>query len=279
MCIRDRDGTVQSFLNHSIDYVDDARRAAAAAYPSIGVLKLGTGNAISAYTGAEDYLPDLQRMVGWRARRQKTSLIEVEGQQCHFAGFGLDAAILNDYLEVKDTWLGKKLRYALSVPAVTLPKQFLNWFSKYPLVHIINEGRPAYRIGPHGQTIGRPIATGETIYHGPMLIAGAATTPYYGYGLKLYPHVERRPGTMQLRVAWASPIETISRLPSVWNGTCLSKNIRDFYCDKIRFVFDQDAPFQIGGDGAGTRQEATFSLSEHTIELIDLTEPENTTIN
>lgn len=261
------DGTLMGFLNNSFEYTD---RVGDGEMPVIGVLKLGTGNGIGAYVGADAYLRDLQRMVGeGPKRRQRMSILEVEGRYCHFAGVGLDAAILNDYVGYRDTWLGKRLRYAASVPAVSIPRQ-LTVRRKYPIGRVINEGAPAYRIGADGQPVGRPIQRGETIYRGPVLIVGAATVPYYGYGFKLYPYAGRQPGRMQLRVSWASTFETLSRLPWIWRGTYRSPNIRDYYCEKIRMVFDQPIPFQIGGDGVGTRREITFTLSERSVELIDL---------
>lgn len=270
------DGTLVNFLNHSMEYLE---KNGEENFPVIGVLKLGTGNGISAYLGAEAYHRDLQRLLGARRNgRQQMSLIEIEGAYSHFAGFGLDAAILNDYSEVKDTWLGKRLRYAASVPAVSLPKQ-LTIRRNYPVGHVINEGSPAYLIGDEGQPVGRAIQSGETIYRGPIQIAGVATMPYYGYGFKLYPYIGRSPGKMQLRLSWANTFETLSRLPWVWQGTYRSKTIRDYYCDKVRLVFDRETPFQIGGDGFGTRRDVTFTVSERTVDLIDFTRPEGSTLH
>jgi len=265
------DGTLVKFLNHSIEYLE---QAGGEEYPLIGVLKLGTGNGIGAFVGADSYLDDLRRMVGssW-TRRRRLSLIKVEGIYCHFGGFGLDAAIINDYVDVKDTWLGRRLKYAVSVPGVSIPRQ-LTTRRHYPLGRIINEGEPAYAIGPRGEPVGEPIRAGETIYEGPLLIAGVATMPYYGYKLKLYPFTENQPGKMQLRISWASTFETLSRLPWLWRGTYRSKTIRDFYCDRVRMVFDDEAPFQIGGDGMGRRKEATFTVAEREVELIDLSRRE-----
>jgi diacylglycerol kinase family enzyme len=261
------DGTLMGFLNDSLEYAD---RSGDGELPVIGVLKLGTGNGIGSYVGADTYLQDLRRMIVSRpTRRQRMSLIEVEGRYCHFTGVGLDAAIVNDYAAYKDTWIGKRLQYAATVPAVSIPRQ-LTIRRKYPVAHIVNEGPPAYLIGEDGRPVGRPIQRGETIYRGPVLIVGAATMPYYGYGFKLYPYAARRPNRMQLRISWASTFETLSRLPWIWRGTYRSRKIRDYYCEKVRLTFDQEIPFQIGGDGVGTRREVTFTLSERSVELIDL---------
>ncbi len=272
------DGTLVTFFKHSFDYVDRTGRNDD--YPLLGVLKLGTGNGISSYVGAGKYHSDLVALTREPRpkERRRLSLIEVEGQYCPFAGFGLDANILNDYVDLKDTWLGKRFKYAFTVPASSVPKQIL-LRRKYPVGRIINEGGPASLIGSDGEPTGEPIETGQTIYHGPLLIAGVATMPYYGYGMKLYPFVERRGGTMQLRISWASTYETLSRLPEIWDGSYRSDKTRDYYCDKVRMVFDRETPFQIGGEGIGRRQEVTFTLSRRTVDLIQLKRTENRLLN
>ena len=264
------DGTLVCFLKHSFDYVEQKGKRE---YPLIGVLKLGTGNGISSFVGARKYLTDLMRMTGEnRPRyRRRLSLVEVEGDYCPFAGFGLDASILNDYHENRDSWFGRRLKYAFTVPTVSIPRQ-LTTRRRYPVGRIVNEGSPAFLIGPNGKPVGRPIEKGRTIYRGPLLIAGVATMPYYGYGMKLYPFVESHSRVMQLRVSWASTYESLSRLPEIWKGTYRSKNIQDFYCDKVRMVFEEEAPFQMGGEGMGSRKDLTFSLSRRTVDLIDLSD-------
>ncbi len=259
------DGTLMSFLNHSLSYSDDEGE-----YPLIGVLKLGTGNGIGEYIGAESYLSDLRQMTGTTlSRRQRISLVEVDGTFCPFAGFGLDAAILNDYKGVKDTWAGQRFRYALSVPTLSIPKQ-MTFRRQYPLATVVNVGATAYRIGEDGQPTGQPIEAGETIYRGPAQLLSAGTTPYYGYGFKMFPYVERRPGKMQLRISKITTAETLAHLPAIWRGTHRSKNILDFWVESAHVVFDEDLPFQIGGDAAGNRRDVTFTLSEKTVDLIDL---------
>jgi len=276
------DGTLVHFLNDSIPYIDNRNTRTAnpaSRYPLVGILKMGTGNGIATYVGAEEYVPDLHKMMnGYRACRRPLSLIETAGKYCHFSGFGLDAAILNDYREIKDTWLGRRFKYAASVVGLSLPRQ-IKARGKRPIVRIINTGSPAYRIGPEGQALGNPVPKGGLIYEGPILIAGVSTMPYYGYKMKMYPFVGLRPGMMQLRISWAGVIESLTKLPKIWNGTYRSDSTRDFYCDSIKMTFEKEVPFQIGGDGQGERKEATFSLSKRSIDLIDLTSPPQGTIH
>ena len=271
------DGTLTCFLKHSFDYVEQEGKRE---YPLLGVLKLGTGNGISSFVGANKYHQDLMKITGEnRPRyRRRMSLVEVDGELCPFAGFGLDALILNDYNEHRESWIGRRLKYAFTVPTVSIPRQ-LTIRRRYPIGRVINEGSPAYLIGPNGQPVGRPIEQGRTIYRGPLLIAGVATMPYYGYGMKLYPFVEHHSRVMQLRVSWTSTAEALARLPEIWKGTYRSESIQDYYCDKVRMVFDEETPFQVGGEGVGSRKDLTFSLSRHTVDLIDLTESHPRTIH
>ncbi len=75
--------------------------------PRFGVLKLGTGNALADFAGAS------ARRVGvvediLRARSGECSasrplhLLVHEGKRAHFAGLGIDARLLNDYVSIKD---------------------------------------------------------------------------------------------------------------------------------------------------------------------------------
>ena len=268
------DGTVHRFLNCSIGCVGERPpQDGLGRLPTLGVLKLGTGNAISAFVGADAYLADLDRIA--RAEpdaRRPLSLIRADGQYCYFAGFGLDADILSDYRELKDTWIGRRLKYVASIVGLSLPRS-LTVRRRPPRGRVVNLGSPAYRIGPGGEPTGRPVLRGETLYEGPIFIAGASTLPYYGYRFKLYPFADRRPGSMQLRVSSADALHTLAHLPAIWRGTYRSPKTHDFFCDAVRVELDRPMPFQVGGESEGARSEVTLALSRRLIDLVDLTRP------
>src|SRR5438477_1725596 len=74
--------------------------------PRFGVLKLGTGNAMAQYAGASarrvGVVEDILRArSGEVAGSMPLHLLSFEGKRAPFAGLGIDAAILNDYVSVK----------------------------------------------------------------------------------------------------------------------------------------------------------------------------------
>ncbi len=272
------DGTLQTFLNDSFGCLGSGRsEATPAGYPSIGVLKLGTGNAIGAYVGAEHYLPDLDRIKAG-AGHLPLSLIEADGKLCYFGGFGLDAAIINDLNELKGTWVGRRLGYLASIPGLSLPRS-LTTRRHLPEGRIVNLGGPAHRIGAGGVRQGPPIAAGEVLYEGPIWIAGVSTVPYYGYRFKLYPFANRWPGAMQLRVSGAGPIHTLAHLPSIWRGTYRSPRTQDFFCDHVAVELERPAPFQLGGESGGSRASVELRVSRRSVDLLDLKAPAGATIH
>lgn len=272
------DGTLQTFLNDSFECVGAAPHdATPASYPSIGVLKLGTGNAIGAYVGAEHYLPDLERIKAGAAHRPLT-LIEADGQLCYFGGFGLDAAIINDLNEIKGRWVGRRLGYLASIPGLSLPRS-LTTRRRLPEGRIVNLGREAFRIGEGGEPVGEPVGPGETLYEGRIWIAGVSTVPYYGYRFKLYPFADRWPGRMQLRVSDGGPIHTLAHLPAIWRGTYRSPRTRDFYCDRVAVELDRPAPFQLGGESGGAREAVELAVSRRSVDLLDLKAPAGVTLH
>src|SRR5206468_3381189 len=74
------------------------RSAGATPFPTLGMFRLGTGNAWARVTGAREFdddaraLPSLPRPLPTR----RFDLVEVDGTLCHFAGVGWDARVLND---------------------------------------------------------------------------------------------------------------------------------------------------------------------------------------
>ena len=105
------------------------------------------------------------------------------------------------------------------------------------------------------------------------LAIGAATTPYYGYGLKAFPDAMTMPGFMQVRVVKAGVTELLSHVPSIWQGTYKSPNFIDFLVQKVHFTFSETMPLQIGGDAEGYRKEIALEVSETTVDFLDFSSP------
>ena len=245
-----------------------------------GALRLGTGNSVAGLQGASStsvgLIEDILRarsgdVVGTR----RLHLIGSEGKLAPFAGVGIDAKILNDYMQVKNalasTPLGKLASgvsgYLMAVTGLSVPSILMDVTP--PNVEIINEGAPAQQLGPDGRTVGRPIGTGEILYKGPCRLAAVGTVPAYGFNFTIFPHALRHPGRMQLRLTAMSVPELLRHIPAIWKGRTPCASLLDFSAEKVRLSFDRKMPFQIGGDAEGLRDSLAFAVDPRAVELLD----------
>jgi len=214
------------------EIVREARRQKARV-PRLGLLKLGTGNALAWVVGASDFKggeaeADIRRLTTELGSRP-VRFVEVEGYITPFCGLGADAEVLNDYVKVKSA-LGKTplkrvasgpVAYTVAAVTRSLPGYV---FRRMPHCRVTNTGADAYRVGPKGSLVGRPIERGQVIYEGPMRLCALGTIPYFGYGFRVFPYADERPDRMHLRVATISPAEfgvnrTNDRaVPAAWVG-------------------------------------------------------------
>lgn len=248
--------------------------------PRFGALKLGTGNAVADFGGAsarrlgvvEDIL---------RARSGEVSiarplhLLTHEGKRAPFAGLGIDAAVLNDYVRLKERVKGGKLQfvgagglgYFCSVVGSTIPSYV---FSRgVPNVEVVNLGGAAQQIGPDGKRLGRDVRRGEIIYKGPCRMAAAGTVPNYGFGFRVFPWATRSPGRFQLRLTAIGVPTVLANLRKLWRGGPPPSGVLDFHCDKVLIRFDREMPLQVGGDAEGYRREVVFDMAERPLDLLD----------
>ena len=248
--------------------------------PRFGVLKLGTGNALACYTGATagriGVVEDILRTrSGECSVSRPLHLLSHEGKRAPFAGVGVDAAVLNDYVGLKRRLKGGKLAFAgasgfgyfCSVVGKTIPTALAQ--RELANVEIVNLGSSAQQIGPDGKALGRAIEHGEILYKGPCRLAAAGTVPCYGYGFKIFPHALRVPGTFQLRVTAMSVAKILGNLRTIWKGGTPRTGILDFQCEKVRIRFDREMPVQVGGDAEGYRRELVLEMAERPLELLD----------
>ncbi len=206
------DGT---FIGFADEILSEAERAHASA-PRFGVLKLGTGNGLAALvqaSGLKDFgvVDDVRRaregaIPGYRP----LELLKVEGRRAQFAGLGIDARLLNDYLglkaKVQGTWghwaLTGSRGYALTVGLRTLPHALTHRLSEQ--VEVRNAATvPAYRLEASGATI-EEFAPGALLYKGPAMMVAASTIPFYGYALRMFPFAGDGRGTSTC--AWGRSI-------------------------------------------------------------------------
>jgi len=250
----------------------------AAALPDVGVLRFGTGNAMAHAVGVGPATPEgvageLALAKAGKARRQ-LQLLEVEGQPTMFAGFGLDAQILED---LKDTLGTMKrvgadkmvrsagARYFLAVASRSVPRFVLTPRAE---VVAVNRGEPAVRVDKEGNRVGAPIPAGRVLWRGSASLAAASAIPYYGLGMKMFPHADREPGRFQLRLSDAGAATILPHLPALWKGRCGHRSIHDFLVDSVELIVSRPMPFQSGGDLIGDRSSVTISRYARPISVV-----------
>jgi diacylglycerol kinase family enzyme len=269
------DGTFVGWVNRILESAE--RRAARP--PRFGVLALGTGNAVAEMVGATPrrHAQDLARFVrGEVGAVRRLDLLTCEGRKTPFAGVGIDAAVLNDYIWLKDRLSGTPLAklglgitgYGLAIALRSAPRVLAQRRPSY--CEIVNVGRPAWRLDGAGVRIGRPIPHGELLYAGPCMLAAASTVPYYGLGLKAFPFVGGAGGMMQLRVATRIGVPTLlMNIPQIWSGGFEHEGLLDFHADRVALRFERPMPLQVGGDAEGWRDALTFSMASSPVEIVD----------
>ena len=203
----------------------------------------------------------------------------MDGRRAQFAGLGIDARLLNDYLGLKSrvhgTWghwaLTGARGYALSVGLRTLPRVLVRRLTEEVEVHN-SADVPAYRLDSHGRIL-EELAPGALLYRGPALLVATGTIPFYGYALRMFPFAGQRPGHLQLRVGTVNPLAAVANLRALWRGEWFPSNIHDFHAVAVSVRAARPMPLQIGGDAAGERTSVEFRMSSKRVELVDWSQP------
>jgi diacylglycerol kinase family enzyme len=262
------DGTFVSWVNHILDRAERHDTPA----PRFGVLALGTGNAVAGMVGAGRPLEDLRRYLsGEVPASRRVDLVTVEGRRTPFAGVGVDAAVLADYNWLKRR-LGRRVAsgvkgYGLAIALRSAPRQVLQ---RPTYCEIVNTGGPAWRVGPDGEPVGRPIERGDLLYAGPCMMAAGSTVPYYGFGLKAFPFAGRRAGAMQLRIVTRIPVSALlANVARIFAGEFSHPGLLDFMVDRVSMSFDRPVPLQVGGDAEGSRDRLEMGIAPRPVQVLD----------
>lgn len=269
------DGTFVGWVNRILESSERRRTRP----PRFGVLALGTGNAVAEMVGATPrrHAEDLARFVaGQVPGSRRLDLVTCDGRRTPFAGVGVDAAVLNDYIWLKERLAGTPLQplglgvtgYGLAAALRSAPRALLERRPSY--CEIVNAGRQAWRLDAAGRRTGPAIEKGDLLYAGPCLMAAASTVPYYGLGLKAFPWADRSAGLMQVRVASTIGVATmILNLHRIWSGAFAHEGLLDFHAERVALRFERPMPLQVGGDAEGWRDEVTFGMASAPVELVD----------
>jgi diacylglycerol kinase family enzyme len=276
------DGTFMGFANEILRQVEVRGRYLPIQPPRFGILKLGTGNGMGALVNAspmkgDKFLEDVLRArAGEVPGYKRLDLLTVDGKRTQFAGVGVDGKILNDYIWVKDRFAKGPFQkmasggagYFGAVAFRTVP-YFLAQ-GTWTEAEAVNTGsRPALRLDAEGKVVGE-VAPGEVLYRGRLMMAAAATIPYYGFKFRMFPFAGRNRGMMQLRIGVVSTTSVLANLPKLWKGAWFPhERILDFAAEDVSFTFAKPMPFQVGGDAAGYRSEIRYQMAPEQLELLD----------
>ncbi|WP_163787352.1 diacylglycerol/lipid kinase family protein, partial [Myxococcus vastator] len=263
------DGTITGLLNEL--------RTAGVALPAIGVLPMGTGNAWARVTGAPRPAEALKQIaaVGERLPPLRPfALVRVEGKVAPFAGTGWDAEMIQDFKNqlaasgpLRGTQAGLR-GYLGAMFTRTVPRHVFG--EGNPMVSVYNLGDPALTVDARGSVLPVPHGDkGALLYRGPAGVAGAATTPEWGFGFKAFPFAEAVPHRLSVRVYGAGVLEATRNMFRLWRGEHPMPQMHDWFVQRLRMDFDREVPFQMGGDVIGMRRSLEFDLAEESVQLVD----------
>jgi diacylglycerol kinase family enzyme len=241
--------------------------------PPVGVLRLGTGNAIANYLGSRDIMEDL-RLVRSGVPLEVHSVNMLEGAEglFPFAGVGWDADILNDYDILKDAVRDTALEnhatglkgYGAAIATRTIPRAI----SQKPVqLRIINLGEEALRINYEGEILER-FEPDDLMYEGPARICGASSIPYWGFQVRMFPHADTYANFFQLRCYFGGVGPIVANLQGFWNGKIREDLMFDVLASSARVEIDgEPLPYQISGDAAGVERVIEWKLAPHPAQL------------
>jgi diacylglycerol kinase family enzyme len=257
------DGTVVMGLT----LIAEACRGSGRPEPAIGILRLGSGNAIADTLGAtDDPVDDLARLMAGEGQWRRVPMLDVLGVRAPFVGMGVDAQLLEDQEatgRIVDRVPGAKrlvggaTRYALSVATRSIPR-FAT--TRRPNAIVTNLGAPALEMARGGPT-GRTLPTGAVIWNGAVTLVAGATIPYFGFGLKMFAFAGTHAGRFHLRCGDVGLFEILRNTPAAFRGEYFSDNVRDFLCDRVVIELDGETAVEAGGELLGKRRRIEVAIA------------------
>ena len=257
------DGTVVMGLT----LIAEACRGSGRPEPAVGILRLGSGNAIADTANASDDPPDdLSRLVRGEAVWRRVAMLDVLGVRAPFVGMGVDAQLLEDQAAVGRVvdrvpgarrFVGGTTRYALSVALRSMPRFATE---ARPTVTVTNAGAPAIAMARGGPT-GRTVPTGATLWTGACTLVAGATIPYFGFGLKMFAFAEHSADRFHLRCGDAGLFEILRNTPAAFRGEYFSDHVQDFLCDRVRIDIDRETAIEAGGELLGRHARVDVGLA------------------
>ncbi|KAL9179673.1 hypothetical protein ACHAXT_008963 [Thalassiosira profunda] len=181
-----------------------------------------------------------------------------KGDLCFFAGAGFDSLMLEDFKQIK-AWskttkrapafikdaLSSVAGYCVALVAKTLPQTVQYGTHRIHVEVTTGDAETLWvdhRRGDFSELAVRPGSRNgvnasdgtapkrHLVYSGSTGIIAAATTPYYGGGLRLFPYARLIPGRLQLRLGRISPLTGFLNVLSIFAGSYRDAGERSFGC-------------------------------------------------
>lgn len=245
----------------------EARRGRA--LPAVGVLPLGTGNALAHSlnlpTGVRGAREQLARALDPTRPLRTFRALEVAGLRTAFCGFGIDAQLIADHaasasalqrLGPVGRWVERRAGYPISIASRSLPSLLLQ---ARPRVTLTNLGASALELDAKGAVVAEHGA-GATLWQGPCTMAAASTIACFGFGLRMFQHAQRRADRFHVRASDAGLLEVVRNAPAAFAGRYASPRVHDFLAERVELAVSTPAPFEAGGEVMGELERVQISL-------------------
>lgn len=266
------DGTIV-YLIRAIEERIRAGKIARADAPPVGVLRLGTGNALATFLECRDPVEDLRAISGGSPLVvYSVDMIESDEGYYPFVGFGWDAQVLNDYDSFKESvretawenYATGLAGYAASIVTRSIPSSV----GRRPRsIRITSCGAHAARLDRDGEVVDEYLE-GDVLYEGPVQVFGASTIPYWGFKIRMFPFCTRLPGHFQLRCYFGSMAGVLTHLPRFWQGRFGDEEIVDFLAQDVKVEVLQGAmPYHVAGDPSGWEREVRWAAAPFPAQL------------
>ena len=251
--------------------------------PKVGVLKLGTGNAMARALGALSPLVDASHILqrGPSSTRAVDFVETEDGLLTPFAGMGYDGAVLNDYMWLKkkahDSPITKALAETVggylgamllkSVPEeIKAPRTNLKIRSSQDAIFM----HPGVNGAPDEEVV---VPAGTSLFEGRAGTVCVGSIPFFGFGFTMFPFAMTKPGYVQVRVVGAPLPAILANLyPRVWKGSWRHPKLLDFLVKDVEVESDRPLPYQVGGDASGKQTRLKFKVSSEPVMMTSLGE-------
>lgn len=245
--------------------------------PHVGVLKLGTGNAVARELGAKSPLLDVHHIVnGGRLTLQRMNMVRCDDQMAApFAGIGYDGEVLNDYVALKKAYQGTALEKVVNSVFgyvwAGLGKTAVRHLSASQPWIRITSNKPAIKMCyEQGRDVAVELPSNSVLYEGPAAIATVGSIRCWGYGFQMFPHLQNHADKMQLRLYSGGLLPVLCHIPSIWQGTYRHHRLNDFLVEQVNIESEVPLPYQIAGDAKGFRKQVSFTLEQNAVSAISL---------